>query len=126
MSKFLTIVEGNLPEQDIDKLTSAKRELQRLFNTKGIKCSAKTFKDIICINVGGKVVELEIKNVRETASEDAEDRTSVDAVTAIANMPDQKPGRPLGNSSRKLYKARDTIANAAVKVADRFNKAANT
>ena len=73
MSKFLNLVENNLPPQDLDKNREVIQELQRLFDSKGIKATPKTFRDIITITLGNKLIDLELKHVSEKIGEEDED-----------------------------------------------------
>ena len=128
MSKFLNIVENNLPPQDLDKKREALRELQQLFASKNIKSSLKTFRDIVTITVGDKIIDLELKNISSTSEEEAEDPSnSIKAITAIASLPDQGFGKQLTSSTaRKLQMAKRNMASAAEKISKDFLAAANS
>ena len=127
MSKFLNLVENNLPPQDLDKNREVIQELQRLFASKGIKSTPKTFKDVITITVGGKSVDLELKHITQSTEEEAEDPSAtINAITAIAGLPDQgMKGFVPGTTASKLQTAKRTMADAAVKIATKFKNAAN-
>lgn len=128
MSKFLEGVENNMPEKDIDTLTAAKREIQRMLMRKGINVKARVFADEMYLTLDdGRVVTLEIKNVRmpqASETEDAEDpAATINAITAIASMPDQGVGKMLtSTTARRLQAAKRKMATAAEKIADQFSK----
>ena len=110
MSKFLNLVENNLPPQDLDKNREVIQELQRLFASKGIKSTPKTFKDVITITVGGKTVDLELKHVSERiGEEDGED----DLIAGLLNTNDTH----LKNNAAALG-AKKKLTAAVVKVAN--------
>lgn len=128
MSKFLNIVENNLPPQDLDKNREVLRNLQQLFNKAGIISSLKTFSDIVTITVGDKIIDLELKHISQSSEEEAEDPAStIKAITAIASLPDQGFGKQLTSSTaRKLQMAKRNMASAAEKIAKDFLTAANS
>ena len=125
MSKFLNIVENNLPPQDLDKNREVLRNLQQLFNKAGIISSLKTFSDIVTITVGDKIIDLELKNISPRSEEEAEDYAAkISAITAIAGLPDQgMKGIIPGTTAGKLQKAKKTMADAAIKIADKLASA---
>ena len=128
MSKFLNLVENNLPPQDLDKNREVIQELQRFFASKGIRSTPKTFKDVITITLGGKLIDLELKHVSEKiGEEEAEDPTAtINAITAIAGLPDQGLGKQLTSiTARKLQTAKRNMASAAEKISNQFLAAAN-
>lgn len=127
MSKFLELVESNIPDTDIDIKTDAKRSLVKNLSRLGVKVEAKVFKDVIAILLpDGRRVELEIKSVEKTSEEEAEDPSStISAITAIAGLPDQGIGKQLTSpAARKLQMAKRTMASAAEIIAQKFLKAA--
>lgn len=129
MSKFLNLVESNLPKDDIDAKTDAKRTLQRMLLDKGIKAEGRVFKDIITVLLpDGRRVELEIKSVQQTSQEEAEDPSAtISAITAIASLPDQGIGKQLTSSTaRKLQMAKRNMAAAADVIAKKFLKASQS
>lgn len=85
MSKFLNLVENNLPPQDLEKNREVIQELQRLFSSKGITSTPKTFRDIITITLGSKRIDLELKHVSEQIGEEEEDEP-VDVVASVLGM----------------------------------------
>lgn len=134
MSKFLDIVEGNMPEGDIDATMKAKRDLQQFFASKGIQAIAKTFRDEITIHLDGSIVTIAIKavqkvdNTADSKEEEAEDPTkTIKAISAIASLPDQGLGaQMMSSTSRKLQMAKRNMAAAAEKISKDFLAAANT
>ena len=134
MSKFLDIVEGNMPEGDIDATMKAKRDLQQFFASKGIQAIAKTFRDEITIHLDGSIVTIAIKAVQKvddtagSKEEEAEDPAkTIKAISAIASLPDQGLGaQMMSSTSRKLQMAKRNMAAAAEKISKDFLAAANT
>jgi hypothetical protein len=121
MNKFLNLVENNLPPQDLDKNREVLRELQQLFNKAGITSSLKTFKDIVTITIGDKVIDLELKHISQsTEEEEGED----EIITGVLNT---DPARLKNNP--QVLKARTDVSNAIVKglgkVAKNITTAAN-
>ena len=71
----------------------------------------------------GRVVELEVKDVQHP--EDNEMKDSVEAINAIASLPDQGlAAGMLTKTGRNLKKAKKTMSDAALKIAKKFEKAA--
>ena len=124
MSKFLNLVEDHKPEKDIDELTDGKRSLQRLLLKNKIEAHGVAFQDIIRVRLDdGRVVELEVKNVQHP--EDDEMKDSVEAISAIASLPDQSFGGQLtSKTKRNLQMAKRKMSKAALKIAKKFEKAA--
>ena len=117
MSKFLNIVENNLPPQDLDKKREALRELQQLFASKDITSSLKTFSDVVTITIGDKIINLELKNIsKKIGEEDGED----DVVSGILNTDPLRLKR-----NPVALKARNDITAAVAKVAKKITTAAN-
>ena len=127
MSKFLNLVENNLPPQDLDKNREVLRNLQQIFSKAGIKSSLKTFSDVVTITVGDKVVDLQLKHIYKASEEEAEDPSAtISAITAIAGLPDQGFGKQLTSSTaRKLQMAKRNMASAAEKISNKFLAAAS-
>jgi hypothetical protein len=86
MEKFLKIIEQNIPETDIDKLTQAKNELVKYLYSKDVSASPKVFKDIIEINANGKKYILKLVDVISVASEDDEDDETSDIIGLTARI----------------------------------------
>lgn len=117
MSKFLNIVENNLPPQDLDKKREILRELQQLLASKDITSSLKTFSDIVTITVGDKIIDLELKNIsKKIGEEDGED----DVISGILNTDPLRLKR-----NPEALKARNDITTAVTKVAKKITTAAN-
>lgn len=114
MSRFLNIVENNLPNQNIDENRANLRELQQALSEKGIKSIPKTFKDVISIQVGNKMMDLELKNVYAVSEEEAED-----GVISILGVPDEKL-----KQSPPILGAKKKVEGAFIKIADNFAKTA--
>ena len=129
MSKFLTIVEENLPLTDIDVKTEAKRDLEKFFYSvidlmkqsgrkEEVNISAKTFRDEVVVTLpNGKVIELEIKSVRLPKQEEQED--VVDKLVSFKIDPE----RDLKLDPR-VRDARERIVNATQRIATKFQTAA--
>lgn len=116
MSKFLTVIEENLPLTDIDTKTEAKRELQRLLLSKNINSTAKVFRDELSIVLpNGKVVELEIKSVALPKQEEQEDQVTPKVVKALASLKNDAEYDP------RFVAAKQKMIGAAQKVADKFS-----
>jgi hypothetical protein len=134
MSKFLDIIEGSMPDSDIDATMKAKRDLQQFFAAKGIQSVAKTFRDEIIIHLDGSIVTIAIKAVQKIdhsandTEEEAEDPAkTIKAISAIASLPDQGLGaQMMSSTSRKLQMAKRNMASAAEKISKDFLAAANT
>jgi formate-dependent nitrite reductase cytochrome c552 subunit len=108
MSKFLNLVENNLPPQDLDKNREVIQELQRLFASKGITSTPKTFKDIITITIGGKTVDLELKHVSERIGEEDED-----VVASVIGMDPKKLTKnpPMAKAKKDIETGITNMAN---------------
>lgn len=114
MSRFLNIVENNLPNQNIDENRANLRELQQALSEKGIKSIPKTFKDVISIQVGNRMMDLELKNVYATSEEEAED-----SVIGILGVPNERL-----KQSPKALSAKNKVEGAVSKMADKLAMAA--
>jgi hypothetical protein len=115
MSKFLNIVENSIPTQDLDKNRAIMQDLQRLFSSKGISSSLKTFRDIITITIGDKIIDLELGHVfSKPGEEDGED----DIIAGLLNTNDNH----LKNNAAALG-AKKKLTNAVVKVANDVSSA---
>ena len=124
MSKFMNLLSEAIPTDDLDAIITGKRAVQRALSEAGIKVDVKHFKDTMVIRLDdGMEVTLEVVSVQPGYPvEDAEDPAkSIQAISAIASMPDAKG--VLNSTSRKLRKAKKTMANAAVKIAKQFDNA---
>ena len=79
MSKFLEGVEKHTPDKDIDAVTAAKRNVQRIFMKAGYTADAKVFRDDITLTLedGTKVV-LEIKSAIKPEAAAEEDFEMID------------------------------------------------
>jgi hypothetical protein len=123
MSEFLKVINENIPTDDIDSLIEGKRALQRYLFDNGISVEVKSFKDIIKFKLpDGTVVDVEVINVTKGAvAEDGETESVASTIKAIADMPD---GGLMTSTGRKFKKAKNTMANAAVKIAKKFEAAA--
>ena len=115
MSKFLNLVENNLPPQDLDKNREVIQELQRLFDSKGIKATPKTFRDIITITLGNKLIDLELKHVSEKIGEEDEDVLAsvlgMDPTKLMKNPPIAKAKKDMETGIMKM--ANDLKASVA-------------
>ena len=123
MSKFLEGVEEHTPDKDIDAVTKAKRNVQRIFMKAGYTADAKVFRDDITLTLedGTKVV-LEIKSAVKPAVEDAETDSITRAAktaAAVLAIPDQGLGKQLMNqAARKVQSAKRSLANKLKKAVD--------
>jgi len=86
MSKFLNLVENNLPPQYPDKNGEVIKELQSLFDSKGIKATSKTFKYIITITLGNKLIDLELKHVSEKIGKEKIGEEDEDVLASVLGM----------------------------------------
>jgi len=83
MSKFLKLVEDHKPDKDYDKITDAKRSLQRFLMKKKIRSIAHGFQDNILVQLDdGRVVKLEVKDI-DNPGEDQEGFLSKDEKEAL-------------------------------------------
>ena len=115
MSKFLTVIEENLPLTDIDSKIEAKRELQRFLQGKDISVSAKVFRDEMSISLpNGKVVQLEIKGVILPKQEDQEDQV----IKGLASL-----NKKDTEYDPRFVQAKQKVVDAAQKVVDGITKA---
>lgn len=126
MSKFLEAVEDNIPEKDLDKITDAKRALQRFLISKDINVKVKTFRDDVMIELeDGRVVKLEVKDISDNV-EDAE-MSLGDALGAVASIPDQGLKKNLMSpTSRALTGAKKNMATAAKNISKKMLDASKT
>ena len=123
MSKFLKIIENTSPEADLDAIIAAKRGLQKMLISLGVTVTSKVFKDILYITLPDKrIVELEVKGISDPKEEEAEDPAAqVQAITAIASLPDQPFGKKLvSTTARQLTTAKRNMATAAEKISKKF------
>ncbi|MDB4430196.1 hypothetical protein N9273_00075 [bacterium] len=127
-SKFLDLVEASMPEKDLDKLMRAKRDLQVFLLNKDIKVKAKTFQDIILIELdNGQTVKLEVLDITDPvdASIPAEDGEmdedkiaqaqkalkAAKAITGVSNARGGMMGRdPVKNVERAVGKLYNKVA----------------
>ena len=136
MEKFLQLVEENLPEKDIEKITIAKNNLTNYLNSLAPEGRAiavpRVFRDEISIKLkDGTVVTVEVKDVKSPkveASEDAEDMGGLTtAVRAVASLPDQGLMKQIGSpTARKLAGAKRKLADAVDTLADKLAQAAKS
>lgn len=125
MTRFEKILNESIPTEDLDKIIEGKRAVQRLLFDAGIKVDVKHHEDKMTIFLGdGMQVTLEVVDVQLPVEDQEDDATNqVNTIAAIAGLPE--PKGVLNGTSRKLRKAKKTMANAAVKIADKFDQAAN-
>jgi len=126
MSKFLEAVEDNIPEKDLDKITDAKRALQRFLLSKDINVKVKTFRDEIMIELeDGRMVKLEVQDIADSV-EDAE-MSLGDALGAVASIPDQGLAKNITSpTSRALTGAKKNMAKAAKNISKKMLDASKT
>lgn len=125
MSKFLEGIETNMPEKDIDLLTSGKRALQRLLLSKNIKADAKVFVDELNVTLeDGTVVTLEVKNVARPIGQEEEEgdiEKTAKTAAAVLSIPDQGLGKQLlSSTARKVQLAKRKLADRLVQAADKI------
>ena len=124
-SKFLDLVEASMPEKDLDKLMRAKRDLQVFLLNKDIKVKAKTFQDIILIELdNGQTVKLEILDITDPvdASKPVEDN-EIDIDSAVANLAATANSGPKGLVG-KVFRTSAQKAKEALKEREKANKLA--
>lgn len=109
MSKFLNLVENNLPPQDLDKNREVLRSLQQIFSKAGIKSSLKTFSDVVTITVGDNTVDLQLKHIYKAAEEDE------DVIASIIGMDPKKLTKnlPMAKAKKDIEAVVTTSANMA-------------
>jgi len=132
MSKFLEAVENNIPEKDLDKITDAKRALQRFLLSKDINVKVKTFRDDVMIELeDGRIVKLEVRDITDSV-EDQEVVSGVgeynvdDEVAKLAAKAKSGPAGLVGKvfntgaqKAKKAVKRREKVAELAI---DLFNQ----
>lgn len=123
MSKFLDIVEGNMPEGDIDATMKAKRDLQQFFASKGIQAIAKTFRDEIVLHLDDSIITIAIKAVQkiDRSAEDTEEDGEDDLIAGLLNTNDEHLKR-----NPAALNAKKQLTNIIVKVARNAVASANT
>lgn len=123
MSKFLDIVEGNMPEGDIDATMKAKRDLQQFFASKGIQAIAKTFRDEIVLHLDNSIITIAIKAVQkiDRSAEDTEEDGEDDLIAGLLNTNDEHLKR-----NPAALNAKKQLTNIIVKVARNAVASANT
>ena len=129
MSKFLEAVEDNIPERDLDKITDAKRALQRFLLSKDINVKVKTFRDDVMIELeDGRIVKLEVRDIIDKV-EDQEvvsgpDKYDIDAeVNKLAAKAKSGAAGLVGKvfstgaqQAKKAVKQREKVAKNAIEV----------
>ena len=116
MSKFLRLVQENRPGEDkyTVELKDANGELVDSFLMFGVGSPFENF-DRFKEEFGSPV----------PIEDDESLKDSVGAITAIAGLPDQGiMGGALTKTGRRLKRAKSTMASAAEKIAQKFDKAA--
>jgi|TARA_R110000824_G_scaffold33074_1_gene106377 hypothetical protein len=123
MSKFLEGVEEHTPDKDIDAVTKAKRNVQRIFMKAGYTADAKVFRDDITLTLedGTKVV-LEIKSAVKPEVEDGEmEQEKLDTLTKTLALSDAvtskdtKVGFLQKDGKKSVAKAKNKIYNKMAK-----------
>jgi hypothetical protein len=123
MSKFLEGVEEHTPDKDIDTVTKAKRNVQRIFMKAGYTADAKVFRDDITLTLedGTKVV-LEIKSAVKPEVEDGEmEQEKLDTLTKTLALSDAvtskdtKVGFLQKDGKKSVAKAKNKIYNKMAK-----------
>jgi len=121
MSKFLEGVDEHTPEKDLDEITAAKRELQNMLLKADIMADAKAFKDEIFVKLtSGKIIKLEIIDVKDIPAEDQEMDIEKMAKTvgAVLSIPSQGVGKQLLDpSARQAQLAKRTLSKKLVDAA---------
>jgi len=131
MSKFLEAVENNIPEKDLDKITDAKRALQRFLLSKDINVKVKTFRDDVMIELeDGRIVKLEVRDITDNV-EDQEvvsgsDFQTYDVDAEVANLAAKAKSGAAGlagkvfrtgaQKAKSALKAREKVAKKAIDV----------
>ncbi len=129
MSKFLEAVENNIPEKDLDKITDAKRALQRFLLSKDINVKVKTFRDDVMIELeDGRIVKLEVRDITDNV-EDQEvvsGSQTYDVDAEVANLAAKAKSGAAGlagkvfrtgaQKAKSALKAREKVAKKAIDV----------
>jgi len=131
MNKFLSIVEQNLPEKDLDKLTGGKNELARLLfsiaKKAGMEDELKPIpvpnQEVIKIVAGDKTYIVELKDVIGKADA-AEDQEDIFTLTSNIAKGGGKNSQRAGVVLRKLQDAEPAILNAADRQVDLMKRKA--
>lgn len=131
MNKFLSIVEQNLPEKDLDKLTGGKNELARLLfsiaKKAGMEDELKPIpvpnQEVIKIVAGDKTYIVELKDVIGKADA-AEDQEDIFALTSNIARGGGKNAQRAGVVLKKLQDAEPAILNAADRQVDLMKRKA--
>tara|TARA_R100000951_G_C2554588_1_gene153564 strand:+ start:106 stop:495 length:390 start_codon:yes stop_codon:yes gene_type:complete len=128
MSKFLEAVENNIPEKDLDKITDAKRALQRFLLSKDINVKVKTFRDDIMIELeDGRMVKLEVQDITDNVEDNQGKLSMSDAIGAVAGIPDQGLKKNLMSpTARALTGAKKNMAKAAKNISKKMLDASKT
>lgn len=120
MSKFLSIVEANLPDENIDDLTKGKRQLvdalRKCFESSRVADKLSVDSDMgknLKLMHAGKAYTLELKSVEEAKEEDGEGDISI--VKAYSDS-DRESADLMGQMGRLLPKAKAGVKNL-IKVA---------
>ena len=133
MNKFLSIVEQNLPEKDLDKLTGGKNELARLLYSVARKAGMENElkpipvpnQEIIKIVTGDKTYILELKDVVVKADA-AEDQEDIFTLTTNIAKGGGKNAQRAGVVLKKLQDAEPAILAAADRQVDLMKRKAVT
>ncbi len=131
MNKFLSIVEQNLPEKDLDKLTGGKNELARLLfsiaKKAGMEDELKPIpvpnQEVIKIVAGDKTYIVELKDVIGKADA-AEDQEDIFTLTSNIARGGGKNAQRAGVVLKKLQDAEPAILNAADRQVDLMKRKA--
>lgn len=131
MNKFLSIVEQNLPEKDLDKLTGGKNELARLLfsiaKKAGMEDELKPIpvpnQEVIKIVAGDKTYIVELKDVIGKADA-AEDQEDIFTLTSNIAKGGGKNSQRAGVVLKKLQDAEPAILNAADRQVDLMKRKA--
>jgi hypothetical protein len=117
MDKFLDLVEDHKPDKDYDKITDAKRSLQRFLMKKKIRSIAHGFQDNILVQLDdGRVVKLEVKDI-DNPGEDQETETANTTKDVELAAATAKKG-----VSGAIAGAMGTVAQKAKKAVERRKK----
>jgi len=121
MSKFLKLVVENTPSEGRGPFVVEYKD------DDGKLMARLTIPD----NVGSSYDRFlqfaeEVDGLLEVSQEDNEGKdlgASVDAITAIASLPDQSLSQLATKTGRNLSKAKKKMSNAAISIANKFEKA---
>ena len=126
-SKFLEGVDSHTPEKDVDAITQAKRQVQRILMKAGYKCDAKAFDDNCILHLDdGTEIKFEIVDVKKPEVEDQEGiitQNQKDALEIAGSLTQDPKKRLIGRDPKKaIDKALGDMYNKVAKKVTAISK----